>query len=119
MPGDAAVEGVLAGLEVDLLRLPGAAAVGFQLESRVRAIEHEVVDPVRGGQLDLGDPRVGGDVLRLEVVVAGLDRDGLGGRSLRLDEAAAAAAVAAPAARGEEHRGEQREGEDREDAAER
>ena len=42
MPGDAAVEGVLPGLQVDLLRLRPAATVGLQLEARAGAVEHEV-----------------------------------------------------------------------------
>ena len=44
VPGDAAVEGVLPGLQVDLLRLRAATAVGLELEARVGAVEHEVVD---------------------------------------------------------------------------
>ena len=59
--GDAAVEGVLPGLQIDLLRLRPAATVGLELEARVGAVEHEVVDAVLGGELDRRDPRVGGD----------------------------------------------------------
>jgi hypothetical protein len=98
--GDAAVEGVLAGLQVDLLRLRRAPAVGLERVALVRAVEDEVVDAGLRGQLDLGDAGLGGDLVGLEVEVARLDRDGLGRRTLRLDVGRAASTTAAATAAG-------------------
>src|SRR5205807_2307825 len=83
VPGDAAEEGVLPGLEVDLLRL-AAPAVGLELEAGVGAVEHEVVDVAVDDEVDRGDPRLGGDGVRLEVEVAGVHGDRLGRGALGL-----------------------------------